>query len=94
MSTLKIWEMPRHTAGLPFVKLGIPTYQTVTFTGTAGASAAFADSTGLVSISADAACAVRVAADPTAIVTDYPVAANTLTSFLVSPGQKISVIAT
>ena len=84
MSTLKIWETVKSTSGLPLIRLDERvTYQTVSFTGTAGTSAAF-----------DAACAVRVGAAPTAIVTDYPLAANTLEHIDVAPGQKISVIAT
>ncbi len=95
MSTLKIWETVRAGSGLPVVRLDERTnYQTVTFTGTPAASAAFDSDTSVITISADVKCAVRVGAAPTAVVTDYPLAANTERDFEVAPGQKISVIAT
>lgn len=96
MSTLKIWETVQSTS-LPVVRLDERVnYQTVTFTATAGTSAAFDTDTTVIAIVADVACAVRVGSAPTAIVTDYPIAANAMppTHFLVQPGQKISVIAT
>ncbi len=95
MSTLKIWETVKSTSGLPLLRLDErTTYQTVSFTGTAGTSAAFDADTSVISIKADAACAVRVGSAPTAVVTDYPVDANTIQELHVEPGQKISVIAT
>lgn len=95
MSTLKIWESVRATSGLPILRLDERvTYQTVTFTGTAGLSAAFDGDTSVITVVADAACAVRIGAAPTAIVTDFPLLANTREDFEVQPGQKISVIAT
>ncbi len=98
MSTLRIWETVRAPNSLPIVRLDDRlTYQTVTFTGTAGVSAAFDSDTSIITVSADAACAVRVGAvgaTPTAVVTDYPLAANSLADFAVEPGQKISVVAT
>ncbi len=95
MSTLKIWETVRSTSGLPLLLLDErTTYKTVTFTGTAGTSAAFDDDTSVISVKADAACAIRVGANPTAIVTDYPLVADTIQDIEVQPGQKISVIAT
>lgn len=94
MSTLKIWETVRSTSGLPIIRLDERvTYQTVAFTGTAGVSAAFDGDTSVISVVADAACAVRVGADPTALVTDFPLAADTREDFDVLPGSKISVIA-
>jgi hypothetical protein len=94
MSTLKIWETVR-ASNLPVIRLDERvTYQTVTFTGTAGQSAAFDGDTSIITVSADAACALRVGANPTAVVTDYPLAANTLFDLEVAPGQKISAIAT
>jgi hypothetical protein len=88
MSTLKIWETVQSTR-LPIVRLDSRTnYQAVTFTGTAGTSNAFDSDTSVVAVSADVACAVRVDTAPTAIIT------NTVMYFEVSPGQKISVIAT
>jgi hypothetical protein len=94
MSTLKIWETVQSTR-LPIVRRDSRTnYQAVTFTGTAGTSNAFDSDTSVVAVSADVACAVRVDTAPTAIITDFPVPANTVMYFEVSPGQKISVIAT
>lgn len=96
MATLKIWETVRDTSGIGVVRLDERTnYQTVSFTGTAGASAAFDADTSIIAISADVACAVRVGAvgtTPTAVATDFPVAANTLTYFAVLPGAKISAV--
>lgn len=95
MSTLKIWETVRAGSELPIIRLDERvTYKTVTFTGTAGTSAAFDDDTSVITVVADAACAVRVGSNPTAVITDFPVAANTMFDFEVQPGQKISVIAT
>lgn len=94
MSTLKIWETVR-ADNLPIIRLDERvTYQTVTFTATAGTSVAFDGDTSVITVSADVACALRVGANPTAVVTDYPLAANTLFDIEVAPGQKISVIAT
>lgn len=95
MSTLKIWETVRASSGLPVIRLDERTnYQTVSFTGTAGVSAAFDVDTSIITVSADAACALRVGNAPTAVVTDYPLPANTLLDIEVQPGQKISAIAT
>lgn len=94
MSTLKIWESVR-ALNLPVLRLDDRvTYQTVTFTGTAGTSAAFDQDTSVISVKADVACALRVGPAPTAIVTDYPLAADTILDVEVQPGHKISVIAT
>lgn len=95
MSTLKIWETVQVVDGLPIRRLDErTTYQAVTFTATAGTSAAFDTDTTVISIQADVACAVRVGTAPTAIVTDFPLVAATMYDFAVQPGQKISVIAT
>ena len=94
MSTLKIWETVR-ADNLPIIRLDERvTYQTVTFTATAGTSVAFDGDTSVITVSADVACALRVGANPTAVVTDYPLPADTLFDIEVTPGQKISVIAT
>lgn len=93
MATLKIWETVRAGSGLPVLRLDERTnYQAVTFTGTAGASVAFDTDTSIITIRSDAACAIRVGADPTAVANDYPLAANTLLDLEVKPGQKISAI--
>lgn len=95
MSTLKIWETVKAGNGLPLIRLDERvTYQTVTFTGTAGTSAAFDGDTSVITVSADVACALRVGAAPTAVITDYPLAASTPMDLEVLPGQKISAIAT
>lgn len=95
MATLKIWETVRPSSGLPVVRLDErTTYQAVTFTTVAGMSAAFDEDTSLISVKADAACAVKVGAAPTAVVTDFPLDLNEVRDFEVLPGQKISVIAT
>jgi hypothetical protein len=95
MSTLKIWETVRASNGLPVIRLDARTnYQAVSFTGTAGTSVAFDVDTSIITISADAACAIAVGTAPTAVTTDYPLAANTLMDLEVEPGAKISVIAT
>lgn len=95
MPTLKIWESVRSASGLPVIRLDERvTYQTVAFTGVAAQSAAFDGDSSLITVHADTACAVRVGANPTAVVTDYPLAAFTCFDFEVQPGQKLSVIAT
>lgn len=95
MSTLKIWETVRPGSGLPVIRLDERTgYQAVTFTGTPGLSAAFDSDTSIITVQADVACALRVGSAPTAVVTDYPLAANTPLDIEVEPGKKISVIAT
>lgn len=95
MSTLKIWETVKPSSNLPVIRLDERVnYKTVSFTGTPGVSAAFDDDTSIITVTADAACAVRVGTAPTAVVTDFPLAANTLYDFEVTPGAKISVIAT
>jgi hypothetical protein len=95
MSTLKIWETVRATSGLPVIRLDDRTnYQAVAFTGAAGQSAAFDGDTSIITVKADVACAVKVGANPIAIISDYPLDANTVYDFEVQPGAKLSVIAT
>lgn len=94
MATLKIWETVK-SSGLPVIRLDDRlTYQTVAFTGTAAASAAFDGDTSIITVSADANCAVAVGTNPTATATDFPLTADTLYDFQVEPGQKISAITT
>ncbi|HWW56369.1 MAG TPA: hypothetical protein VN047_05705 [Sphingopyxis sp.] len=94
MATLSIWETVRSTSGLPVLRLDDRTnYQSVTFTGTAAASAAFDVDTSIITVLASANCAIRVGSNnPVAIVTDYPLTAGTLLDLEVQPGQKISAI--
>ncbi|WP_283419229.1 hypothetical protein [Sphingopyxis sp. Geo48] len=95
MSTLSIWETVRSDSGLPIIRLDKRmTKNSVTFTGTAGQSAAFDAATSVITVRADVACALAVGANPTAVVTDYPLPADTLMDIEVRPGQKISAIAT
>jgi hypothetical protein len=95
MATLKIWETTRSPSALQLIRLSESTaYQAVAFTGTAGTSAAFDSDTTVISVQADAACAVRVGAAPVAVATDFPLAANTMYDFAVQPGEKISAITT
>jgi len=70
------------------------TDQQVTFTATAGASAAFGADTHLIRVSCDAAAFLAFGADPTAVTTEgTPVQANTPEFFGVVPGQKVSAVA-
>ena len=70
------------------------TTQKVTFTGTAGASAAFNSRTKFIRVSCDAAAFLAFGLDPTAVTaTDLPVQASTPEYFGVIPGQKISAVA-
>ena len=94
MSTLKIWETVKASSSLPVIRLDERTnYQTVTFTAAQGTSAAFDGDTSVITVIADAACAVRVGVTPVAVITDFPLALNTARDFEVLPGQKISVFA-
>lgn len=93
MATLKIWETVRPPADVPAIRLDDrTTYQAVSFTGTAGVSAAFDEDTTLITVQSDANCAVSVGDDPEAVATDYPLPAHTPLDISVLPGQKISVI--
>lgn len=92
MATLRIWETVR-AANLPIIRLDERlTYQQVTFTGTAAASAAFDDDTSVITISSDVACAVAVGASPVATANSFPLPANTLLDVEVKPGHKISAV--
>lgn len=94
MSTLSIWETVRSSSGLPVLRLDErTTVNGVTFDATAGQSDPFDADTSIITVVSDVPCALRVGADPTAEVTDYPLAADTLLDLEVVPGQKISAIA-
>ncbi len=68
--------------------------QKATFTGTAGASAAFNARTKFIRVSCDAAAFLSFGVAPTAVTaTDLPVQANTPEYFGVIPGQKVSAVA-
>ena len=73
---------------------GTTTHQKATYTGTAGASAAFQDDTRFVRIVCDASAWLAFGAAPTAVTTTgVYVAANTAYIFAVKPGQKVSAVA-
>jgi len=67
--------------------------QTVNFTDTAGTSAAFSTATRLIRVSTDSKCAFKIAANPTAVVTDKEMPAGHVEYFCVTAGHKISMIA-
>ena len=67
--------------------------QTITFTTTAGVSAAFSASTQFIRVSCDAAAYLKFGSAPTAVtLIDTPVQANTPEFFGVVAGQKISAV--
>lgn len=68
------------------------TDQTVSFTGTAGTSAAFNANTKFVRIQTDGICSFLFGASPTALTTSARLAAGTTEYFGVIPGQKVSFI--
>jgi hypothetical protein len=68
--------------------------QFITFTGTAGASAAFNNSTNFVRIYCDTAGFLAFGLTPTAVTAqDTPVAATTAEYFGVIPGHQVSAVA-
>lgn len=66
--------------------------QVVTFS-TETKSAAFASTTHLVRLHADAKCSVKFGASPTATTNSKKLAADSTEYFAVEPGHKVSVIA-
>jgi hypothetical protein len=66
--------------------------QTVTYTGTAGQSAAFSSKTRMVRIHADGICSYLFGANPTATTAKPRMAASTTEYFGVQPGDKVSFI--
>lgn len=94
MATLRIWEtVPASRKNVIRIDERM-TYQSVTYTGTAAASAAFDADTGIITVASDAACAIAIGPNPVATVNSYPLAANTLLDIEVQPGAKISAITT
>lgn len=95
MATLGIWETARSSTGYPVLRLDdFTVYQAVSFTGTAGQSAAFSQNTTFITIKPDANCAIKIGANPTAITDDYPLTAGELVDIEVRRGDKISAVAT
>ena len=67
--------------------------QNITFTATAGASAAFNRSTKLIRVISDADCRIVFGTAPTAVTTDMLLKAGSAEYFGVSPYLKISAVA-
>lgn len=92
MATLKVWETVR-PSHWPVIRIDERlTYQAVTFTGTAGQSNAFDADTSIITVQADANCAIAVGPDPTATANGYPLTSGDTLDIEVSPGDKISAI--
>ena len=69
------------------------TIQNISFTATAGVSAAFDRDTKLVRVISDADCRILFGANPTAVVTDMLLKAGSVEYFGVTPYIKISAVA-
>jgi hypothetical protein len=85
-------------AGYPVLALQCPVEpaiadQAVDITGTSTQSAAFNASTRLVRLCADASCSIKFGVSPTATLTSKFLAAGAAEYFIVTPGQKVAVIA-
>ena len=96
MSTLYIKEFDRmpQLAGAPQIWTEPATVEQtpVSYTGTAGQSAAFGGTTKFVAITSDGIFSYLVAANPTATTSNFRVPADTILVFAVTAGQKISAI--
>jgi hypothetical protein len=66
--------------------------QAVSYTGTAGQSAAFNAQTKFITITSAGIFSYLVSANPTALTTSFRVAADQILTIAVTPGQKISAI--
>jgi hypothetical protein len=98
MSNLSITEYDDVTlddrgAAMPVANNPGITVQNVSFTATAGQSAAFNRETRLLRIIADADCRIIFGADPTAVTTDMLVKAGSVEYFGVTPFIKVSAVA-
>jgi hypothetical protein len=67
--------------------------QTVAISGASTQSAAFNASTGLVRLHCDSVCNVLIGASPTVTTSSMRMAAGQTEYFVVTPGQKVAVIA-
>lgn len=97
MATLKVTEGAVSGMQSPVLsqvmKLKGVVQNPVSFTGTAGRSAAFASATRIIRVVSDANCAVKVgASDVMAVATDTPLQAGKEEYFLVDGGDYISAI--
>lgn len=90
MASLYITEFLLGSKQLPFPQLPPVAEQKVTIGGTSAQSAVLTGE--VVQLEADAACSVKVGADPTAAATNMRIPANVPLYFCVSPGDKIAVI--
>lgn len=97
MATLNITEisetqMNKVTQGM-VAKVKGATMQNVTISGTSAASSAFASTTRMIRVFADAACAIKIASSsPTAAATDVRIPANSPEYFDVDGGDYIAGI--
>jgi hypothetical protein len=83
------------TGGQPFPAVPHVTTQVVSFTATAGVSAAFAATTKMIRINADGICSFVFGANPTATVNDSRLAIGTTEYYMVTSSTtplKISAI--
>lgn len=97
MATLKVTEGAVSGMQNPVLaqvmKLKGVTQNPVTFTGTAGVSAAFQSTTRIIRVVSDANCAVKVgASDVAAVATDTQLQAGKEEYFFVDGGDYISAI--
>lgn len=88
-------EMPRINGQIALVgqEPAAATQAPLTFTGTAGQSAAFGVNTKFIRLHVDGIASVKFGANPTAVAnTDARMIAGTTEFFGVVPGQKVSVV--
>ena len=80
---------------LPIMQMPALTVQNVAIGATSVASATFQSQTGVIRVRADAACAVLIGTDPTALITSTMLDANSAEYFSVPIGGafKLAVIA-
>jgi len=98
MATLYITELNAQGVDngkhiVPAAMLPALANQTVTLTATSAQSSALNEFTTMVRLFTDTACFVLVGADPTALTTSMPLAANGDGYFCVTPGQSLKVAA-
>lgn len=94
---VRIFEMARvQIAGGTGLQLcpNVPwavTQSPLTATGTSQQSAAFGSTTNAITVQADEAVHIEIAANPTATVNSYKLAAGAQADFWVTPGHKLAV---
>lgn len=97
MATLYVTEFTHpfttRSAGMPMVRGPKTAQNNVTIDVTSGRSAAFAATTGIIRVHADAICSIEVGgAAPTATSASSRMAAGQTEYFYVTPGHKLAVI--